>query len=84
MKNDPVNHPSHYTTGPLHSACGKPIECIEITRHMCFDLGNAVKYIWRADHKGSKLQDLQKALWYIQDQIAMIKAEEGSDDYAPS
>ena len=60
---DNVNHPKHYT-GPLVS-----IECIQITRHMGFLLGNAFKYIWRAGHKGDvkkAVEDLDKALWYIQ------------------
>lgn len=77
MESDPVNHPPHYTTGPPHSACGQPIECIDITRHMSFNLGNVIKYVWRAGQKGDKVQDLQKALWYIQDEIEMIQLEEG-------
>lgn len=60
---DPVNHPRHYTNHP------SGIECIEITRHMGFNLGNAMKYIWRADMKGG-IEDLQKAIWYIQDEIS--------------
>lgn len=56
---DPVNHPAHYTEHP------SGVECIQITEHMGFNLGNAVKYIWRADLKGSAIQDLEKARWYI-------------------
>ena len=56
---DPVNHPAHYTEHP------SGIECIQITEHMGFNLGNAVKYIWRADLKGSAIEDLEKARWYI-------------------
>lgn len=63
---DPVNHPKHYTSHP------SGIECIEITRHMSFNLGNALKYIWRADHKNG-IEDLQKAVWYIQDEIERRK-----------
>lgn len=59
---DPVNHPTHYTTHP------SGIECIQITEHMSFTLGNAVKYIWRADLKNG-LEDLKKAAWYIQREI---------------
>ena len=44
-KNDVVNHPKHYTSHP------SKIECIQVTRHMGFNLGNAMKYIWRADLK---------------------------------
>lgn len=62
--NDPVNHPSHYTTHP------SGVECIQITEHMNFCLGNAIKYIWRADEKHDAIEDLQKAAWYIEREIA--------------
>ena len=62
MTNDAVNHPKHYTEHP------SGIECIQITRHMNFNLGNAMKYIWRADLKNG-LEDLKKAIWYINDEI---------------
>lgn len=65
--NDPVNHPSHYTSHP------RGVECITITRHMSFNLGNALKYIWRADLKGNALEDLQKAEFYIRDEIEKRK-----------
>ena len=64
-----VNQPTHYTS---HKS---GVECIEITRHMGFSLGNAVKYIWRASLKGNQIQDLKKAAWYIQDEIERL--EEG-------
>jgi len=51
---DNVNHPKHYTSHPSR------IECIQITRHMNFNLGNAMKYIWRADEKDNSIEDLQK------------------------
>ena len=60
---DPVNHPKHYTQHP------SGVECIQITEHMSFCLGNAVKYIWRAGEKGNRRQDLEKAIWYIQREI---------------
>jgi hypothetical protein len=60
---DMVNHPPHYTSHP------SGVECITITRHMGFNLGNALKYVWRADLKGSSIEDLEKAKWYIQDEI---------------
>ena len=63
VANDPVNHPKHYTDHP------SGIECIEITRHMGFNLGNAFKYIWRCDLKKDDIEDLKKAIWYIQDEI---------------
>lgn len=64
---DPVNHPRHYTTHP------SGIECIEITRWMNFNLGNAFKYIWRADNKGATIEDLKKARWYLDDEIARLE-----------
>jgi len=60
---DPVNHPSHYTGHP------SGIECIQITEHMGFNLGNAIKYVWRADLKNDALEDLRKAAWYISREI---------------
>lgn len=63
IPNDAVNHPSHYT-GPVPG-----IECIEVTKHFSFLRGNAIKYLWRADYKGSKRQDLEKSLWYIQKEL---------------
>lgn len=60
---DPVNHPKHYTGHP------SGIECIQITEHMGFCLGNAMKYIWRADLKNDAIEDLKKAVWYINREI---------------
>jgi hypothetical protein len=60
---DPVNHPPHYTSHP------SGIEAIQITEHMGFCLGNAVKYIWRADLKHDAIEDLKKARWYIEREI---------------
>jgi hypothetical protein len=60
---DPVNNPSHYTGHP------SGIECIQITEHMGFNLGNAIKYVWRADLKNDALEDLRKAAWYINREI---------------
>jgi hypothetical protein len=60
---DQVNHPPHYTAHP------SGVECITITEHMGFNLGNAVKYIWRADLKGDAIEDLRKAAWYVQREI---------------
>lgn len=61
--NDMVNNPPHHTSHP------SGVECIQITRHMGFNLGNAFKYIWRADLKGSAIEDLEKAAFYIADEI---------------
>jgi len=66
---DPVNHPRHYTEHP------SGIECIQITEHMGFNLGNALKYIWRCDLKKDAVEDLNKAVWYIQREIAKRQAD---------
>ena len=63
VNHDPVNHPKHYTNHP------SGIECIQITEHMGFNLGNAIKYIWRADLKNDAVEDLKKAVWYVQREI---------------
>lgn len=60
---DPVNHPRHYTSHP------SGIECIQVTEWMNFCIGNAVKYLWRADLKNDDLEDLKKAAWYIKREI---------------
>jgi TPR repeat protein len=62
MNDDSVNHPLHYQ----HPS---GIECIDITEHLNFCLGNAVKYIWRCDHKGHAVEDLQKAVAYLNREI---------------
>lgn len=63
MKIDTVNHPPHYTAHP------SGVECIQITEHMNFCLGNAIKYIWRADLKHDAIEDLKKAVWYVNKEI---------------
>ena len=73
-KNDNIEHPKHYTSHP------SGIECIQITRHMGFNLGNAIKYIWRADLKNNALEDLEKAIWYLIDEIQKRKSEAKNDD----
>jgi hypothetical protein len=65
-KTDPVNSPKHYTD---HSS---GIECIQVTEHMNFCLGNAIKYIWRAGLKGDAKQDLEKAKWYIERELGKM------------
>lgn len=67
---DNVNHPAHYTSSPAKCQCGRTIECIDVTEHMGFNLGNVVKYVWRADLKGKALEDLEKARWYLEREIA--------------
>lgn len=66
---DAVNHPTHYTSHPAG------VECITITEAYNFNIGNAIKYLWRAGLKGDALQDLQKAQWYVQREIARRKKQ---------
>jgi hypothetical protein len=61
---DPVNKPSHYNQGKI-----QPIEAIE-DWDLGFNLGNTVKYIARAEHKGAPVEDLRKARWYLDREIA--------------
>jgi hypothetical protein len=71
---DAVNHPAHYTSHP------SGVECITITRHYCFSIGNAIKYLWRAGLKldadkteiQKEIEDLEKAVWYINDRIKQL------------
>jgi hypothetical protein len=58
-----VNHPKHYNSHP------SGIECIDVVEHMSFNVGNAIKYLWRADEKGRPIEDLHKAAWYVQREI---------------
>jgi hypothetical protein len=75
---DPVNRPDHYTWHP------SGVECIDVTEGFSFNLGNAIKYIWRAGRKGDHIEDLQKARWYIDREISRIDREltemEGRDE----
>ena len=74
-EHDAVNHPKHYTSHP------SGVECIEITRHYNFDIGNAIKYLWRAGLKKEQglsdvekeIEDCKKAIWYINDHIRHLK-----------
>lgn len=74
-KPDMVNKPPHYTSDP------SGVECIEITRHRNFNIGNAIKYIWRLGLKESAgktakekfLQDIDKAVWYLLDERKRIE-----------
>lgn len=65
-----VNHPKHYTSHP------SGIECIEVTEHFGFNLGNVIKYLWRAEEKGAPIKDLKKAAWYLNREIE--KRERGT------
>jgi hypothetical protein len=71
---DLVLRPAHYTSDP------SGIECIQITRHRSFNVGNAIKYLWRAGLKDShdvaaEVQDLNKAVFYINDEIKRLGGE---------
>lgn len=70
-----VNHPQHYNLHP------SGIECIDIVRHENFNRGNAIKYIWRAGYKDgtmdAEIRDLEKAAWYIADEIQRLKVLRG-------
>lgn len=60
---DNVNSPAHYKVGGIET-----IDFIE-AKKLNYNLGNVVKYITRADHKGNRLEDLQKAKWYLEREI---------------
>jgi hypothetical protein len=63
MSPDMVNHPPHYNKHP------SGVECITVVEHFNFNIGNAIKYLWRAGEKGSAIEDLEKAAWYIQREL---------------
>ena len=67
---DMVNHPSHYTSDK------SGVECIQITRHRNFNVGNAIKYLWRAGIKddAKQIEDLKKAIFYINDEINRLES----------
>lgn len=77
LKDNKVDHPKWYTQHP------SGIECIEITRHYCFAIGNAIKYLWRAGlkveegmtDKQKEIEDLEKAIWYIKDRVNQLKKD---------
>ena len=66
---DIVNSPPHYNSHP------SGIECIEITQHMDFCIGNAMKYLWRCGKKDDDIQDLKKAVWYINKKIKILEGK---------
>jgi hypothetical protein len=66
-KADPVNNPAHYTVGGIET-----IDFIE-AKKLGYNIGNVVKYLTRADHKGNKLEDLRKAQWYLTREINSLK-----------
>jgi hypothetical protein len=66
-KKESVNHPSHYNNNP------SGVECIDVVEHMTFNIGNAIKYLWRAGLKGDLVEDLKKARWYIDREIQRVE-----------
>lgn len=66
---DPVKHPDHYNW--------MDIECIDVVQHFNFNVGNAIKYLWRAGWKDSRthIEDLEKAKFYIEQEIGLLKAK---------
>lgn len=77
MSEDKVNHPRHYTQHP------SGVECITVTEHMNFNVGNAVKYLWRAGLKSDPdkeqidkhIEDLEKAAWYVNREIQRVRRQ---------
>ena len=67
ISSDPVNHPSHYTSGGIET-----IDFIE-AKDLDYNLGNVIKYITRADKKGKKLEDLKKAQWYLNRAVSNLE-----------
>lgn len=65
-----VNHPAHYNRHPAG------IECIDVVEHLPFNVGNAIKYLWRYEHKNG-VEDLRKAVWYIEREIKRLGGTEG-------
>lgn len=63
-----VDHPSHYNQI-------NGIECIDVVEHFNFNVGNAIKYLWRAGLKGDAIEDLEKAAWYCQREIERVKRQ---------
>ena len=64
-----VHHPSHYNQSP------SGVECLTVVRHMNYNLGTAMAYIWRSPHKGEQIQDLQKAICHLQDEITRLQTD---------
>lgn len=76
---DMVNHPPHYNSSNAECpGCERRIECIDISKFYCFEIGNVIKYIWRAGLKEnvSELVDLKKARWYLDSRIKTLEHDE--------
>lgn len=68
-KGEKVNHPKHYNEHPAG------IECIDVVEHFNFNIGNAIKYLWRAGLKGNQEEDLKKAAWYVNREIEKLATD---------
>ncbi len=64
MTKEAIDHPAHYNANP------SGVEAIDVIEHMTFNIGNAVKYLWRAGFKKNRIEDLKKAQWYVNREIA--------------
>ena len=70
---DNINHPIHYTSSKAECPrCERTIEQIDITRHLNFNIGNVIKYVWRHERKNG-IEDLKKAIWYLNNEIARLE-----------
>lgn len=74
MATDMINHPPHYTQHP------SGVECIAVTEHFSFNIGNAIKYLWRSGLKGAQVDDLKKAAWYVNREIERVAALDRSQE----
>lgn len=78
VEDSAVDHPAHYTSHP------SGIECIDVTEHMTFNVGNATKYLWRAGLKGAHVEDLKKARWYVDREIQRMEKKTRKKDEVKS
>ena len=69
---DSVHSPTHYNSDP------SGVECIDVVEHRTFNIGNAMKYLWRAGLKGDLVEDLKKARWYIEREIQRLENQRAS------
>lgn len=66
-KKETVNHPEHYNKHP------SGVECITVVEHYGFNIGNAIKYLWRAGFKSpDPKEDLKKSVWYVQRELERL------------
>lgn len=66
-RSETVNHPAHYNGHP------SGVECVDIVEHYGFNVGNAIKYLWRAGLKSKDpIEDLKKAAWYVNREIERL------------